>query len=170
LGNAAVQLEPGNDRRCAFRAQDSARCGRLVCTRVTLPDLKSHRRPPGRLLSGSGYPDHGAMTARRWSAVDLAEINHDPSAGQVTGPVTRRSPLPESQDRNVAGRTRKAGGIGGWSPGRTSSGSATNGPKAEGRVPEDDSPGHPCTAKEATARLEGELAALEAAGTGGVGG
>ena len=65
-------------------------------------------------------------------SVDLAEINH--------APLPARSPaghLPESQDRNVAGRTRKAGGSGGWSPGGLRVGARPRA-KAEGRVPEDD--------------------------------
>jgi len=56
-----------------------------------LPDLKSHRRPPGRLLSGSGYPDRGAMTARRWSA-SISQRSTMPLCRPGHRPVTRRSP------------------------------------------------------------------------------
>src|SRR5258707_14995054 len=58
------------------------------------------------------------------------------SAGQVTG-GSPGGHLLESQDRNVAGRTRKAGGSGGWSPGGLRVGARPRA-KAEGRVPEDD--------------------------------
>jgi hypothetical protein len=81
-------------------------------------------------------------------SVDLAEINH--------AALPARSPaghLPETQDRNAAGRTRKAGGSGGWSD-----------------FEWERDQGHKLmaeflkmiavimTAKEASARLEGELA------------
>src|SRR5229473_5835460 len=44
----------------------------------TTSDSKSQRRPPGRLPSGSGYPDRGAMDGNALASVDLAEINHAP--------------------------------------------------------------------------------------------
>jgi hypothetical protein len=56
----------------------------------TSPDSKSQRRPPGRLPSGSGYPDRGAMTATRWSA-SISPKSTMPLCRPGYRPATRRS-------------------------------------------------------------------------------
>ncbi len=53
---------------------------------------------------------------RHHSVMDQRRSRRDQPCLPGHRPVNRRSP-PESQDRNAAGRTRKAGGSGGWSPG-----------------------------------------------------
>ena len=42
----------------------------------TTPDSKSQWRPPGRLPSGSGYPQSRGNDGNALVSVDLAEINH----------------------------------------------------------------------------------------------
>src|SRR5258707_8623084 len=72
------------------------------------------------------------------------------SAGQVTGRSPGGHP-PESQDRNVAGRARKAGGNGGWSPGGLRVGARPKA-QADGRVPEDDRHHHDSERSHGSAR------------------
>jgi hypothetical protein len=101
-------------------------------------------------------PRSRGMTARRWSASILPRST-TPLCRPGHRPVTRWSP-PESQDRNVAGRDRKAGGNGGWSPGGLRVGARPKAQAAEFLK----MIAITMTAKEVTARLEGELAALKA--------
>ncbi len=58
------------------------------------------------------------------------------SGGDRTCAISSVTPS-RSQDRNVAGRTRKAGASGGWSPGGLRVGARPRA-QADGRVPEDD--------------------------------
>ncbi len=68
-------------------------------------------------------------------SVDLAEINHAPLPAR--SPAGHQGLTALKEDRKVTGRTRKAGGSGGWSPVGLRVGARPKA-QADGRVPEDD--------------------------------
>src|ERR1700716_498785 len=59
----------------------------------TTPDSKSQRRPPGRLPSGSGYPQSRGNDGNALVSVDLAAINHAPLPARLSASPQAVHPL-----------------------------------------------------------------------------